>query len=125
MSKLAQKIEACFEKGGIDLKALMEICSVRFENLSLDDVRFVESECRELRQKFEDAEKVEGYKVNGLFSLGFCDTAYFSLDEIELIKDLANQSIQKGNFNFEVKKLKISKSVLDGHVRDRKYWEDV
>lgn len=125
MSKFAEKLEGCFEKGEVDLKALMEICSVRFENLSLDDVRFVESECRELRQKFEDAEKVEGYKVNGLFSLGFCDTAYFSLDEIELIKDLANQSIQKGNFNLEVKKLKISKSVLDGHVRDRKYWEDV
>ena len=125
MSGFAEKLEACFEKGGIDLKALMEICSVRFENLSLDDVRFVESECRELRQKFEDAEKVEGYKTNGLFSLGFCDGAYFGLDEIDLVKDLANKQIQKGNFNFEVKKIKISKDVLVGHVRDRKEWEKV
>lgn len=125
MSKFTEKLEACFEKGGIDLKALMEICSVRFENLSLDDVRFVESECRELRQKFEDAEKVEGYKTNGLFSLGFCDGAYFGLDEIDLVKDLANKQIQKGNFNFEVKKIKISKDVLVGHIRDRKEWEKV
>ena len=125
MSKFAEKLEGCFEKGEVDLKALMEICSVRFENLSLDDVRFVESECRELRQKFEDAEKVECFKTYRIFSIGFCDTAYFSLDEIDLVKYLANQSIQKGNFNFEVKRLKISKSVLDGHIRDRKAWEEV
>ena len=125
MNKFSEKLEACFEKGGIDLRALMEICSVRFENLSLDDVRFVESECRELRQKFEDAEKVEGYRTKGLFSLGFSDGVYFGLDEIGLVKDLASKQIQKGNFNFEVKKLKISKEVLVGHIRDRKEWEKV
>lgn len=125
MSKLSDKLEACFEKGGIDLKALMEICSVRFENLSLDDVRFVESECRELRQKFEDAEKVDGYKTNGIFSIGFDSTAYFGLDEIDLIKELANKKIQEGDFRFEVKKVRISKDVLVGHIRDRKEWESV
>ena len=125
MSSLGDRLEKCFMNGGVDLRALMEIASVRFENLSLDDVRFVESECRELRQKFEDAEKVECFKTYRIFSIGFCDTAYFSLDEIDLVKYLANQSIQKGNFNFEVKRLKISKSVLDGHIRDRKAWEEV
>ena len=125
MSKFAEKIEACFVRGGIDLKALMEICNVRFENLSLDDVRFVESECGELRQKFEDAEKVEGYKTRGLSSLGFSDGVYFGLDEIEIIKDLVSKQIQKGNFNFEVKKLKISRDVLVGHIRDRKEWEEI
>lgn len=121
--KFSDKLNACFENGGIDLKALMEICSVRFENLSLDDVRFVESECRELRQKFEDAEKVECFKTRGIFSIGWGDVAYFSLDESELVKDLSKKQIDKGNFDIEIKKIKISKAVLDGHIRDRKEWE--
>lgn len=120
--KFSDKLNACFENGGIDLKALMEICSVRFENLSLDDVRFVESECRELRQKFEDAEKVECFKTRGIFSVGWGDVAYFSLDESELVKDLSKKQIDKGNFDIEIKKIKISKAVLDGHIRDRKEW---
>lgn len=121
--KFSDKLNACFENGGIDLKALMEICSVRFENLSLDDVRFVESECRELRQKFEDAEKVECFKIRGIFSIGWGDVAYFSLDESELVKDLSKKQIDEGNFDIEIKKIKISKAVLDGHIRDRKEWE--
>ena len=125
MGSLGDRLEKCFMNGDVDLRALMEIASVRFENLSLDDVRFVESECRELRQKFEDAEKVDGYKTNGIFSIGFDSTAYFGLDEIDLIKELANKKIQEGDFRFEVKRLKISKSVLDGHIRDRKAWEEV
>ena len=125
MSRLAQKIEACFEKGGIDLKALMEICSVRFENLSLDDVCFVESECRELRQKFEDAEKVECFKTFRLQNIGFDDTSYFSLDEIDLVKELSKKAIDKGLFDLQIKRNKISKAVLEGHVRDRKEWEKV
>lgn len=121
--KFSDKLNACFENGGIDLKALMEICSVRFENLSLDDVRFIESECRELRQKFEDAEKVECFKTRGIFSIGWGDVAYFSQDESELVKDLSKKQIDKGNFDIEIKKIKISKAVLDGHIRDRKEWE--
>ncbi|WP_151960868.1 hypothetical protein [Acinetobacter bereziniae] len=123
MSRLGDYLESCFVDGHIDLRKVMERCSVSFDNLSLDDVRFVESECRELRQKFEDAEKVECYKTYGLQSIGFSDTAYFSLDEIDLVKGLVGKQADKGNFEFEVKKLKISKDVLTGHIRDRKEWE--
>lgn len=123
--RLQDYLMSCVKDGHIDLRMVMERCSVNFDNLSLDDVRFVESECRELRQKFEDAEKVEGYRTRGVFSLGFSDGAYFGLDEIGLVKDLASKQIQKGNFNFEVKKVKISKEVLVGHIRDRKEWEKV
>lgn len=123
MSRLGDYLESCFVDGHIDLRKVMEHCSVSFDNLSLDDVRFVESECRELRQKFEDAEKVECYKTHGLQSVGFSDTAYFSLDEIDLVKGLVGKKADKGNFEFEVKKLKISKDVLTGHIRDRKEWE--
>lgn len=125
MSNLGDRLEKCFMNGGVDLRALMEIASVRFENLSLDDVRFIESECRELHQKFEDAEKVDCYKTYRLKSIGFCDYAYFSLDEADLVKQLAKQAIDKGIFNFEIKKLRISKAVLEGHIKDRKEWEKV
>lgn len=121
--KFSDKLNACFQNGGVDLRALMEISSVRFENLSLDDVRFIESECRELRQKFEDAEKVECFKTRGIFSVGWGDVAYFSLDESELVKKLSKSQIDKGNFDIEIKKIKISKAVLEGHIRDRKEWE--
>lgn len=77
----ASKLESCFENGGLDLKKLMEFSSVRFDNLSLDDVRFVESECRELRRKFEDAEEVECFKTRGIQNVGWDHTAYFSMDE--------------------------------------------
>lgn len=125
MSNLGDRLEKCFINGGIDLKLLMETASVRFENLSLDDVQFVESECRELRQKFDDAEKVDCFKTYRLQSIGFCDYAYFSLDEIDIVKELSKKAIDKGIFDLEVKKIKISKSVLDGHIRDRKAWEKI
>lgn len=125
MSSLGDRLEKCFMNGGMDLRALMEITSVRFENLSLDDVRFIESECRELRQKFEDAEKVDCFKTYRLQSIGFCDYAYFSMDEIDLVKELSKKAIDKGLFDIEIKKIKISKSVLEGHIRDRKQWEDL
>lgn len=125
MSNLSQRLLSCFVNGGIDLKLLMEVSSVSFDNLSLDDVRFIESECSELRQRFEDAEKVDCYKTRGLFPLGFSDTSYFSVEEIDLVKKLTNEQVDKGNFNFEVKKLRISKDVLVGHIRDRKEWEKI
>ncbi|ETR85895.1 hypothetical protein M212_2838 [Acinetobacter baumannii CI79] len=115
--------DKAFKDGGLDLRTLMESFDVRFENLSLDDVRFIESECREVRQKFEDAEKVDCYKTRELFWLGFDDTAYFSVDEIEQVKKLANEMILKGNFGFEIKKIRISQAVLEGHIKDRKQWE--
>ncbi|OTG81895.1 hypothetical protein B9T31_14960 [Acinetobacter sp. ANC 4558] len=101
----------------------MEICSVRFKNLSLDDVRFIESECRDLRQKFEEAEKVECFKTRGIQSVGWDDLAYFSIEEIDLVKELTKKQIEKGNFSTEIKKIKISKDILIGHIRDRKEWE--
>ncbi|WP_228146058.1 hypothetical protein [Acinetobacter sp. ANC 4558] len=123
MSMFAEKIEACITNGSIDLKDLMEICSVRFKNLSLDDVRFIESECRDLRQKFEEAEKVECFKTRGIQSVGWDDLAYFSIEEIDLVKELTKKQIEKGNFSTEIKKIKISKDILIGHIRDRKEWE--
>nr|WP_312824309.1 hypothetical protein [Acinetobacter oleivorans] len=123
MSRLHTLVDKAFKDGGLDLRILMESFDVRFGNLSLDDVRFIESECREVRQKFEDAEKVDCYKTRELFWLGFDDTAYFSLDEIDLVKKLANEMILKGNFAFEIKKIRISQAVLEGHIKDRKQWE--
>ncbi|MEI1691303.1 hypothetical protein [Acinetobacter nosocomialis] len=123
MSRMQAIFEKAFKDGGLDLRTLMESFDVRFGNLSLDDVRFVESECREVRQKFEDAEKVDCYKTRELFWLGFDDTAYFSVDEIELVKKLANENILKGHFTFEIKKIRISQAVLEGHIKDRKQWE--
>ena len=120
---LGKRLESCFVDGHIDLRLLMEVCSVDFRNLSLDDVRFIEGECGELRQKFEDAEKVECFKTYDIASVGWGRSAYFSLDEIALVKSLANKQIEMGNFNFEIKKIKISKDVLIGHIRDRKEWE--
>ena len=120
---LGKRLESCFVDGHIDLRLLMEVCSVDFRNLSLDDVRFIEGECGELRQKFEDAEKVECFKAYDIASVGWGRSAYFSLDEIALVKSLANKQIEMGNFNFEIKKIKISKDVLIGHIRDRKEWE--
>lgn len=123
--KFSDKLEACFQDGGVDLKSLMEIASVRFDNLSIDDVRFVESECRDLRHKFEESEKVDCFKASGIFSVGWSETAYFSIDEIDIVKDLSKKQIDKGNFNIEIKKIKISKAVLDGHIRDRKEYEKI
>ena len=120
---LGKRLESCFVDGHIDLRLLMEVCSVDFRNLSLDDVRFIEGECGELRQKFEDAEKVECFKTYDIASVGWGRSAYFSLDEIALVKSLANKQKEMGNFNFEIKKIKISKDVLIGHIRDRKEWE--
>ncbi|MCZ2976638.1 hypothetical protein NYY73_07725 [Acinetobacter baumannii] len=123
MNRIHTLFDKAFKDGGIDLRTLMESFDVRFENLSLDDVRFIESECREVLQKFEEAEKVDCYKTRELFWLGFDDTAYFSIDEIEQVKKLANEMILKGNFAFEIKKIRISQTVLEGHIKDRKQWE--
>lgn len=123
MSKLSEMFEKAFKDGGLDLRTLMESFDVRFENLSLDDVRFIKSECREVLQKFEEAEKVDCYKTRNLFYLGFDDTAYFSIDEVDLIKILARDQIKEGNFDFEVKKIRLSEPVLLGHIKDRKQWE--
>lgn len=101
----------------------MEFSSVRFDNLSLDDVRFVESECRRLRRKFEDAEKVDCFKTRGIQNVGWDRTAYFSMDEAETVKKLSKELIDKGDFDFKVEKIEISKNVLEGHIRDRKEWE--
>lgn len=125
MSRLGDKLEKCFSNGHIDFKQLLEVSSVYFGNCGLDDVSFIESECRDLRRKFEDAEKVECYKTNGIAIVGWGDIAYFSLDEIDQVKQLANQQIEKGNFNFKIEKIKISRPVLEGHIRDRKEWEAV
>lgn len=123
MSRIHALFDKAFKDGSLDLRTLMESFDVRFENLSLDDVRFIESECREVRQKFEDAEKVDCYKTRELFWLGFDDTSYFSMDEIDLVKKLAGENILKGNFGFEIKKVRISQAVLEGHIKDRKQWE--
>lgn len=123
MSNLKDYLIGCFINGHIDLRKVMERCSVSFDNLSLDDIRFVESECRELRRKFEDAEKVDCFKTYRLQPLGFCDTAYYSLDEHELVKKLACEQVNNENFDFEVEKIRISQDVLNGHIRDRKEWE--
>lgn len=125
MSNLSDVFEKAFKDGGLDLRMLMERYSLRFHNLSLDDVRYIESECRDLRRRFENSEKVDCYKTTGLFPLGFADIAYFSIEETDLVKQLASGLIEKGNFNFEIKKLSISKDVLTGHIKDRKEWEKI
>lgn len=125
MSNLSYVFEKAFKDGGLDLRMIMERYSVRFHNLSLDDVRYIESECRDLRRRFENAEKVDCYKTTGLFPLGFADIAYFSIEETDLVKQLASGLIEKGNFHFEIKKLSISKDVLTGHIKDRKEWEKI
>ena len=116
-------LESCFSDGHIDLRKVMERCSVSFDNLSLDDVHFVESECRELRRKFEDSEKVDCYRTYRLQSIGFGDEAYFSVEEFDIVKALSKKSIDEGFFGFTVEKKRISKKVLDGYIRDRKEWE--
>ncbi|WP_139851332.1 hypothetical protein [Acinetobacter pullicarnis] len=120
---LGKRLESCFVDGYIDLRLLMEVCSVDFRNLSLDDVRFIEGECGELRQKFEDAEKVECFKTDGVFRVGFNERAYFSLGEIDLVKALTSKRIEKGDFSFKIERAKISKEILAGYIRDRKEWE--
>lgn len=122
MSKLSEMFEKAFKDGGLDLRTLMESFSIRFENLSLDDVRFIRSECRDVIQKFEDAEKVDCYKTSNLFYLGFDETAYFSMDEVDLLKKLASEQIKEGNFDFEVQRVRLSLPVLLGHIKDRKQW---
>lgn len=125
MSRLGEELAKCFVAQQLDLKLLMEKYSINFRNLSLDDVLFIESECIELRQKFKEAEKVECYKTCRLCNIGWGETAYFSLDEIDLVKSLAEARIKNGDFDFEIKKVKTSKDVLTGHIRDRKGWEAI
>lgn len=123
MSKLGDYLENCFINGHIDLKKVMERCSVSFDNLSLDDVGFVESELRELCRKFEDAEKVDCFRTYKLQSIGFGNEAYFTIDEADIVKALSKESIDEGFWGFTVEKVRISKEVLNGHIRDRKEWE--
>ena len=124
MSRLSDVVEKAFKDGGLDLRMIMENYSLRFNNLSLDDVRYIESECRDLRQKFENADKVECFRTRKLQDVGWSDEAYFYLDEVEQVKKLSKEQIDKGWFGFTVEKVKISKDVLDGYVRDRKEYED-
>lgn len=123
MSQLGDYLENCFIDGHIDLRKVMERCSVSFDNLSLDDVGFVESECKELRRKFEDAEKVDCFRTYNLQSIGFGNEAYFSIDEADIVIGLSKKSIDDGFWGFTVEKVRISKDVLNGHIRDRKEWE--
>lgn len=123
MSNLKDYLMSCFIDGHIDLRKVIERCSVSFDNLSLDDIRFVESECRELRRKFEDSEKVDCYRTYRLQSIGFGYEAYFSIEEIDIVKALSKKSIDEGFWDFTVEKVRISKDVLNGHIRDRKEWE--
>lgn len=124
MSSLGDRLEKCWENGGVNLRKLMEIASVRFDDLSLDDVRFIESECRELREKFELADKVDCFKTYRLLSIGFNDYCYFRADEQDKVKELAKIEIEKGNFNFKIENVKVSKLVLDGFIKDRNEWEN-
>lgn len=123
MSRLSDAFEKAFIGGGLDLQMLMERYDVRFENLSLHNVKFIESECRELRDKFEEAEKVECFKTRRLQDVGWSDEAYFSLEEYELVKKLSKSLIDKGFFGFTVEKIKISKIVLEQHISRRKEYE--
>lgn len=123
MSKLGDKLESFIGEGGIDLRPLIQMMNINFSNLSLDDVRFMESELSDLRRRFADAEKVDCFKTYQLFQCGFFDTAYFSIDEIDLVKKLANERIEKGWFDFKIEKVRLSKDVLAGHIKDRKEWE--
>lgn len=125
MSKFGDRLESCFVDGRMDLRLLMENFSINFDNLSLNDLYFIESESREVRQKIENAEKVECYKAYRLQHRFGDTTSYFSLDEVDLVKSLANEAIASGFFDFEIKKIKISKDVLTGHIRDRKEWYGV
>lgn len=119
MSNLEKRLVSCFVDGNIDMKKLMEVSGLNFDNLGIEDVRYIESEMRDLRNKFEQAEKVECYKTYRLFEIGFNYESYFKIDEIELVKKLSSDHIEKGWFDFKVEKVTISKDVLDGHIRDR------
>jgi hypothetical protein len=127
MNQYEKHLVSCINWDGcyVDLQKLMEKFSLDFSNLSIDDVRYFESECRELRQKFEDADKVEAWRTYRLTSVGFSDIAYFSLDEGDLVKGLAKMLVEKGFYDWTVEKVSISKPVLDGHIRERKDWEKV
>lgn len=119
MSSLEKRLMSCFVNGGIDMKRLMEVASVSFDNIGLDDVRFIESEMRELRDKFAQAEKVDCYKTYKLYEIGFNYESYFRIDELDLVKKLSKDLIDKGWFGFKIEKISISKDVLEGHIRDR------
>lgn len=119
MSSLEKRLMSCYVGGNVDMKKLMELSGINFDNLGLDDVRYIESEMRDLRSKFDQAEKEDCYKTYKLFEIGFNYVSYFRATEIDLVKKLSNDLIEKGWFDFKVEKVSISKDVLEGHIRDR------
>lgn len=125
MNSYEQHIMSCIDWNGcyVDLRKLMERFSINFDNLSLDDIRYIESECRDLRDKFEEADKVPALRTWRLTSVGFSDQAYYSMDEAEIVKDLAKACVEKGFYGWKVEEVKLSKLVLDGYIADRKEWE--
>lgn len=124
MNHYEKHLISCIDWNGcyIDIRKVMEMFSLTFDNLSLDDVRYIESECRELRQKFEDADKVKAFKTFRLTSVGFSDVAYFRMDEAELVKELARVQVDKGYYGWKVEEVNLSQPVLDGYVADREQW---
>lgn len=124
---LEQKLLKCVSQknGMIDLRKLLETFSIDFDNLALSDVRYIRSELNEVEDMFEKADQVKGYKTNNLCSIGFNDSVYFYEDELPIIQALVKDKVDKGNFNFEVKMINIKKPVLDGHIKDRKEWEEI
>lgn len=124
MNQYEKHLISCIDWNGcyIDIRKVMEVFSLTFDKLSLDDVRYIESECRELRQKFEDADKVKAFKTFRLTSVGFSDVAYFRMDEAELVKELARVQVDKGYYGWKVEEVNLSQPVLDGYVADREQW---
>lgn len=121
MNQYEKHLISCIDYNGcyLDLRKVMEMFSLDFDNLSIDDVRYIESECRELRVKFDKADKVKAFKVYNVINIGFSDTVYFSLEEEDLVKELTKAEIDKGNYDFKITTVLISESELKGHIKDR------
>lgn len=127
MGTIEERFKKCFKGGQIHMQPLLEEFSVRFDGLSLDDLTYIIQECKNVKQRLLESEKVECYRTTYLIDIGFSDTAYFGSDEEEegVLKSLAKEQIDKGNLRFTIEKVKLPKEVLEGHIRDRKAWSKV
>lgn len=124
--KLGIQLEGCYnnEIGKISLQDLIEKFGLNFRGMSIDNLDYVIWEARQEKVRIEDSERVEGYKTIDLTSIAFENTVYFGADELDTVKKLAKEAIDKGNLRFRIENVRIAKDVLDGHIRDRKAWEN-